>query len=105
MHNKRGAWNAPHARHLPKRINHQHCYPDGEACTNQAELLFSRPRRAEIGMHHHAAGPYLGAYGNEIANSYDAQYTSEVFQSLVHLRPTSMGIDTVTGEDTTILNK
>jgi hypothetical protein len=37
------------------------------ARTNQAESFFSRLRRAEIGMHHHIAGPYLNAYADEMA--------------------------------------
>lgn len=32
-----------------------------------AESFFSRLRRAEIGTHHHIAGPYLNAYANEMA--------------------------------------
>ena len=52
-------WDALHSRYLTKRINHQETYSDGEACTNQAESFFSRLRRAEIGTHHHIAGPYL----------------------------------------------
>ena len=39
---------------------------DGEACTNWAESYFSRLRRAEIGIHHHIAGPYLNAYAGEM---------------------------------------
>jgi hypothetical protein len=35
--------------------------------TNLAESFFSRLRRAEIGMHHHIAGPYLEAYAAEMA--------------------------------------
>jgi len=61
------AWNALHAKYLTKRVNHQHAYSDGEACTNQAESFFSRMRRAEIGQHHHVAGPYLAAYADEMA--------------------------------------
>jgi hypothetical protein len=57
-----GAWNPLHERFLTKRINHQECYSDGEACTNAAESFFSRIRRAEIGVHHKLAGNYLGAY-------------------------------------------
>jgi transposase-like protein len=60
-------WDALHSRFLTKRINHQHAYSDGEACTNGAESFFSRLRRAEIGTHHHIAGPYLGAYAAEMA--------------------------------------
>ena len=37
------------------------------ACTNQEESFFSRIRRAEMGMHHHVAGPYLDSYANEMA--------------------------------------
>jgi hypothetical protein len=56
-----------HALYLTKRINHQEAYSDGEACTNMAESFFSRLRRAEIGTHHHIAGPYLAAYSAEMA--------------------------------------
>ena len=31
-----------------------------------AESFFSRLRRAEIGTHHHIAGPYLAAYAAEM---------------------------------------
>jgi hypothetical protein len=41
------------------RINHEQAYSMEGACTNWAELFFSRMRRAEIGHHHHVAGPYL----------------------------------------------
>jgi transposase-like protein len=60
-------WDQLHARYLTKRINHSIAYSDGDACTNQAESFFSRLRRAEIGTHHHIAGPYLNAYANEMA--------------------------------------
>jgi hypothetical protein len=60
-------WDVLHSRYLTKRINHSESYSDGEACTNQAESFFSRLRRAEIGIHHHIAGPYLNAYANEMA--------------------------------------
>jgi transposase-like protein len=60
-------WDELHARYLTKRINHSESYSDGEACTNQAESFFSRIRRAEIGIHHKIAGPYLHAYANEMA--------------------------------------
>lgn len=61
------SWDALHARFLTKRVNHSRAYSDGEACTNQAESFFSRLRRAEIGTHHHVAGPYLSAYAAEMA--------------------------------------
>jgi transposase-like protein len=60
-------WDVLHSHYLTKRINHSENYSDGEACTNQAESFFSRLRRAEIGIHHHIAGPYLNAYANEMA--------------------------------------
>jgi transposase-like protein len=60
-------WDVLHARYLTKRINHTLAYSDGQACTNQAESFFSRLRRAEIGIHHHIAGPYLSAYANEMS--------------------------------------
>ena len=56
-----------HDRFLTKRINHQECYSDGDACTNQTESFFSRLRRAEIGIHHHISGSYLYAYAGEMA--------------------------------------
>ena len=46
------------ARFPMRRINHQHGYSIGGACTNGAESYFSRLRRAELGHHHHIAGPY-----------------------------------------------
>jgi transposase-like protein len=60
-------WDALHARFLTKRINHSEAYSTAEACTNMAESFFSRIRRAEIGIHHHIAGPYLSAYASEMA--------------------------------------
>jgi transposase-like protein len=60
-------WDTLHARYLTKRINHSEAYSTPEACTNQAESFFSRLRRAEIGTHHHIAGPYLNAYASEMA--------------------------------------
>lgn len=60
-------WDVLHGTHVAKRINHSVCYSDGTACTNMAESYFSRLRRAEIGVHHHIAGPYLNAYAGEMA--------------------------------------
>jgi transposase-like protein len=59
-------WDALHASYPTKRINHSFAYSDGEGCTNMAESFFSRLRRAEIGTHHHIAGPYLAAYAAEM---------------------------------------
>jgi transposase-like protein len=61
------SWDNLHARFLTKRINHSEAYSTADACTNMAESFFSRLRRAEIGTHHHIAGPYLNAYANEMA--------------------------------------
>jgi len=60
-----GAWNALHGHYEMKRINHQEAYSLDGACTNWAEEFFSRMRRAEIGHHHHVAGPYLLRYAQE----------------------------------------
>ena len=60
-------WNDLHARYEMKRINHQEAYSLDGACTNWAELFFSRLRRAEAGHHHHVAGPYLLRFAQEAA--------------------------------------
>lgn len=66
-----------------RRINHKEAYSDNGACTNQAESLFSRLRRAEIGIHHHIAGPYLHAYAHEIAWREDARRIDNETQFLL----------------------
>ncbi len=66
------SWNELHARYEMKRINHQEAYSYDGACTNMAESYFSRPRRAELGHHHHVAGPYLLRYAQESAWREDA---------------------------------
>jgi transposase-like protein len=78
-----GSWNALHSRYLTKRINHQEAYSDGQACTNQAESFFSRMRRAEIGTHHHFAGPYLASYADEFAWREDNRRISNGEQFLM----------------------
>jgi hypothetical protein len=70
------AWNPLHARFPMKRINHQHGYSIGGACTNGAESYFSRLRRAEPGHHHHIAGPYLLRYAQEAAWREDLRRVS-----------------------------
>jgi transposase-like protein len=60
-------WDALHAGFETHRINHSEAYSTEESNTNLAESFFSRLRRAEIGTHHHIAGPYLAAYANEMA--------------------------------------
>jgi len=59
-------WDAFHARYETKRINHSQAYSHNGASTNLAESFFSRLRRAEIGVHHKIAGPYLAAYAGEM---------------------------------------
>src|SRR5258708_40252530 len=59
-------WDVLHARFKTKRINHSEAYSANGASTNMAESYFSRLRRAEIGTHHHIAGPYLAAYAAEM---------------------------------------
>jgi transposase-like protein len=60
-------WDALHAGWDTRRVNHSIAFMDEGVCTNQAESYFSRLRRAEIGTHHHIAGPYLNAYAGEMA--------------------------------------
>jgi transposase-like protein len=61
------AWNELHAHFDTRRVNHSIEYASADACVNQAESGFSRIRRAELGHHHHIAGPYLGRYAKEAA--------------------------------------
>jgi transposase-like protein len=70
------AWNPLHARFAMRRINHQHGYSIDGACTNKAESYFSRLRRAELGHHHHIAGPYLVRYAQEAAWREDLRRVS-----------------------------
>jgi transposase-like protein len=61
------AWDALHAGWDTKRVNHSVSFMDEGVCTNQAESYFSRLRRAEVGTHHHIAGPYLQSYATEMS--------------------------------------
>ena len=61
------AWNSLHAKFSMKRVNHQEGYSIDDACTNGAELFFSRMRRGELGHHHHIAGVYFVRYAQEAA--------------------------------------
>jgi len=77
-------WDQLHARYLTKRINHSEAYSDGNGTsTNQAESFFSRLRRAEIGIHHHVAGPYLAAYAGEMDWREDNRRISNGEQYLI----------------------
>ncbi len=75
-------WDALHAKYLTKRINHSEAYSADGACTNMAESFFSRLRRAEIGTHHHIAGPYLAGYAAEMAWREDNRRVSNGEQYL-----------------------
>jgi len=60
------SWDALHTRFEMCRVNHEEVYSSHDDCsTNHAESFFSRLRRAEIGHHHHVAGPYLLRYAQE----------------------------------------
>jgi transposase-like protein len=83
-------WDVLHERFLTKRINHEECYSDGEACTNMAESFFSRLRRAEIGTHHHISGRYLGAYASEMAWRENHRRISNGEQYLIAARSALM---------------
>jgi transposase-like protein len=74
-------WDQLHAGWDTKRINHSVAFMDEGVCTNQAESYFSRLRRAEIGTHHHIAGPYLNAYANEMAWREDHRRVSNGHQA------------------------
>ena len=65
-------WNVLDGHFDAKTINYSEAFarrdPDGVlVCTNQAESFHSRVRRAEIGIHHHIAGPYAHDYTDEMA--------------------------------------
>lgn len=76
------AWDRLHARYLTKRVNHKRAYSENGSCTNWAESYFSRLRRAEIGVHHHISGPYLGLYASEMAWREDNRRVSNGEQYL-----------------------
>lgn len=76
-------WDELHTFYLTKRINHSEAYSDGQSCTNMAESFFSRLRRAEVGTHHHIAGPYLNAYSSEMAWREDHRRVSNGEQYLM----------------------
>ena len=77
------SWNELHARYELHRINHEEAYSLGgehEINTNAAESFFSRMRRAEIGHHHHVAGPYLIRFAQEAAWREDHRRDPNGFQ-------------------------
>lgn len=76
-------WDHLEAKYLTRRINHSVEYASADACTNMAESFFSRLRRAEVGIHHHIAGPYLAAYASEMAWREDNRRISNGEQFLL----------------------
>ncbi|THD74359.1 MAG: IS1595 family transposase [Phenylobacterium sp.] len=76
-------WDHLEAKYLTRRINHSVEYSSAESCTNMAESFFSRIRRAEVGIHHHIAGPYLSAYAMEMAWREDNRRISNGEQFLL----------------------
>ena len=71
-------------------INHSEAFAridyDGVVVsTNQAESFHSRLRRAEIGIHHHIAGPYALDYSEEMAwrEMYRRKTAKEQFEMLL----------------------
>ena len=70
------AWDKLHANFEMMRVNHLKGYSIDGACTNGAESYFSRLRRAELGHHHHIAGPYLVRYAQEAAWREDLRVVS-----------------------------
>jgi hypothetical protein len=61
------SWNDLHAKYEVARIDHQQAFSLDGVYSNGAESFFSRLRRAEMGHHHHVAGPYLVRYAQESA--------------------------------------
>lgn len=55
-------WDAMHAVFNTGRVNHSKRFYDKGVCTNQAESLFSRVDKMELGTHHHIAGDFLWGY-------------------------------------------
>ena len=70
------SWDGLTDRFEVRTINHQEAYSFDGACTNWAEEVFSRMRRAEIGHHHHIAGAYLLRYAQEASWREDNRRTS-----------------------------
>lgn len=61
-------WDRLLASYPMMRVNHSREFKSEDgACTNEAESYFSRLRRAQYGVHHRIAGPYLHQYANEMA--------------------------------------
>src|SRR5271168_3398878 len=87
MADEANSWNDLAASFPIKRINHQEAYSEAGACTNGAENLFSRLRRAEIGHHHHISGIYLARYAAESAwrDDHRAEPNGMQFRAIIGL--------------------
>ena len=88
------AWDDFHVWFSTCRINHTEAYADDGTSTNWVESLFSRLRRAEIGVYHHIAGSHLSLYAGEIAWKEDHRKVGsrsrlEIALSLVLHHPVS----------------
>jgi ISXO2 transposase-like protein len=82
------AWNELHGRFTMHRINHQEAYSLGDGIhSNSAESFFSRMRRAEIGHHHHIAGPYLIRFAQEASWREDHRRDPNGSQVALGYRP------------------
>jgi transposase-like protein len=61
-------WNILDLHYEGRRtVNHSKAFWEKGIHTNWVESANSRYRRAEIGVHHHIAGPHLAGYANEFA--------------------------------------
>lgn len=99
IHSDEGrGWDRLHRHYEMKRVNHQIAF-SLVACTNQAESYFSRLRRAEIGIHHHIAGPYLARYAAEMAwrEDHRRKCTGEQFRCVATLAMASRKSESFTG--------
>jgi transposase-like protein len=93
------SWDRLHAHYEMRRVNHSVAYAIAGACTNQAESFFSRLRRAEVGIHHHIAGPYLARYAAEMAwrEDHRRKDTGEQFRCVATLAMASGKSSSFTG--------
>ncbi|WP_295429087.1 IS1595 family transposase [uncultured Thiodictyon sp.] len=80
------AYDLLHGRYRMRRVNHQREYRAADGTTdNQAESLFSRFRRMQIGQHHHFGLAHLANYANEAAYREDTRRWSngEIFSDIL----------------------
>lgn len=77
-------WDDLRARYDVQQVNHGEAFSHDGACTNQAESLFSRFRRAEWGQYHRLSGIYLARYASEIGwrEDYRRESNGEQFSRL-----------------------